>query len=1283
MKNFLRLTLLFLLLLAATSAFATLTGTENFESVKGPSTFNGGFPLYLGPALYTGGEPLTASIFSPGTVYGSIGPVPRQGGGYDIVCPGCSNYMGIDFLEKMTTIDFDILHPDTSFYHGRAGQYVLIAYDQNGNPISTQFLTVPPPPSVTRAHVAVAGMYGVTISPPEIPFVAGQDESGQDIIVTTFEFAIDNVSYSSASPLRIATAAGVGPANAGTPRKDVTTHDAPDNPITYPLGLPFFLQLEAKQQDGTWKTVPASISIQDGDVDFLHNLEIGLFREHNLWFYGSPAASDYKDFQTVHQGDAVLTLQPTDTSIDRVDLILHIVRPDSLGPRGGPGSDFDQDFINAAEESGIPPQYLKAQSMQETAEHPFNPRTWRYEALSVDYPLMHKKSLIGQMPWSDYILREATRPEGTKLCPVTAFASGGFAHDCRFAGIDDLKARTEGPPYLNFTRNNSTTRILDTSGLLQPITIREIYNGSWNYYNFDGSDPSPQCGPVKNPQPGGPTASGRRRAVNHPTGPCPGDLLNVTAQTPSASSYGVMQVVHTFALGDNASTGTSDWGGVNVAPGDDRYNPSLLFDDQPSRANFGSSIVPGTTEDVRDYREQNLRAPNDVSFANQNEFSGDQGELWWMFKAYNGCSCYPPKVFGYVSNFLPRTSIPPTTTGSGSCTPPSIVNQTQSLSLVGGNVANLGFSLAAGARAGSIQWYEGSDTSRPIPNADLAWITVSPTVTTVYWAQVRNSCGTAQTNPILVTIRNGCSVVPTITAQPANQTTDADGNATLSVAAANAISYQWYLGQGPAVPGVDGDRRNPVPGGTTAQITVHPLQTTSYWVAVTNICGSSLSNSATVTVVAPPPSCTPSSITSQPSNAAVTTPASTTLTVGAAGTAPLTITWFTSAGTPVGTGSSLTVAPSATTSYYARVSNACGSVDSAVATVTVNGTPACVAPSITSQPAGITIIAGGSAQMTVAAGGTAPLTVQWFLGDGTPAGSGASITVSPAVTTGYFAQVTNACGTATSALATVTVTPCSAPVVTQQPAPSTTVSSGGRVTLFVIANGTPPLTVQWFIIPTGSSTGTKIDGATTPQLVLNPTASATYYAVYTNACGTGRSQNAVVTVHALCVAPAVTQNPVASVTITAGDTVTLQAQGSGTDLVYEWYDEFGSPLGPGAVVSFRPAVTRSYYCNISNSCGSVNTTSSVVTVNAACNAPDITGDPISTTIAAGNSATLWVFAAGVDLSFQWYTSDGSPVLGGTAQSLTVSPAQTTSYYAVATNICGSARSGTATVTVMP
>src|SRR5207253_9500392 len=76
---------------------------------------------------------------------------------------------------------------------------------------------------------------------------------------------------------------------------------------------------------------------------------------------------------------------------------------------------------------------------------------------------------------------------------------------------------------------------------------------------------------------------------------------------------------------------------------------------------------------------------------------------------------------------------------------------------------------------------------------------------------------------------------------------------------------------------------------------------------------------------------------SAPSSPTITPRSSATPSATAGGTSPLSYQWY-SGSVPISgaTTSSITVAPSSTTSYFVRVTNACGTVDSATATVTVS-----------------------------------------------------------------------------------------------------------------------------------------------------------------------------------------------------------------------------------------------------------------------------------------------------------------------------------------------------------
>lgn len=173
----------------------------------------------------------------------------------------------------------------------------------------------------------------------------------------------------------------------------------------------------------------------------------------------------------------------------------------------------------------------------------------------------------------------------------------------------------------------------------------------------------------------------------------------------------------------------------------------------------------------------------------------------------------------------------------------------------------------------------------------------------------------------------------------------------------------------------------------------------------------------------------PPGLSAQPAPATVASGSGTTLSVTASGTGPFTYQWYQGAvgttTTPVGTNSASFATPalSETTTYWVRITNPAGSVDSGLATVTV-----ATAPSITTQPVSTTISSGQTATLTVSASGTAPLTYQWYQGTvgttTTPVGTNsASFTTSAlTATTTYWVRVSNVVGSVDSVLATTTTT---------------------------------------------------------------------------------------------------------------------------------------------------------------------------------------------------------------------------------------------------------------------
>jgi hypothetical protein len=113
-------------------------------------------------------------------------------------------------------------------------------------------------------------------------------------------------------------------------------------------------------------------------------------------------------------------------------------------------------------------------------------------------------------------------------------------------------------------------------------------------------------------------------------------------------------------------------------------------------------------------------------------------------------------------------------------------------------------------------------------------------VKTGYWARVTNSCGSADTDIAVVTII--ACVAPAISTQPQSVAVPAGTGVTLSVGATGtSLAYQWFIG-------TSGVTTTPIGGATSPSVSVTPSTTTTYWVRVSNSCGTVDSASATVTV---------------------------------------------------------------------------------------------------------------------------------------------------------------------------------------------------------------------------------------------------------------------------------------------------------------------------------------------------------------------------------------------------------------------------------------------------
>ena len=384
--------------------------------------------------------------------------------------------------------------------------------------------------------------------------------------------------------------------------------------------------------------------------------------------------------------------------------------------------------------------------------------------------------------------------------------------------------------------------------------------------------------------------------------------------------------------------------------------------------------------------------------------------------------------------------------------------------------------------------------------------------------------------------------------------------------------------------------------------------------------------------------------------------------------------------------------PAIAAGFMAIALSACGGAGSSIEPL--------FAPTINNQPAAQSVAEGQTATFSVTAAGTAPLIYQWQKNSTDISGATSATYTTPATAIGdngaqYSVVVFNGAGTATSDKATLTVSAASgglgAPVIGTQPA-NQSVAVGQTAKFSVTATGTGTLTYQW------QKNGTDIPGATsstytTPITVIGDTGTQ-YSVVVGNSADKVASSKATLTVTAAAVAPAITTQP-ANQSVTEGQTATFSVTATGTaPLTYQW--KKGDTVISGATSSTYTTPATSSADNaavftvvVSNSAGTTVTSSNAtLTVTAAVEvavAPAITTQPLTQTVAPGNTATFTVTATGTaPLIYQW-KKGGTDISGATSNTYTT-PAtvigdNNAMFTVLVSNSAGNVTSNSATLTV--
>jgi hypothetical protein len=268
---------------------------------------------------------------------------------------------------------------------------------------------------------------------------------------------------------------------------------------------------------------------------------------------------------------------------------------------------------------------------------------------------------------------------------------------------------------------------------------------------------------------------------------------------------------------------------------------------------------------------------------------------------------------------------------------------------------------------------------------------------------------------------------------------------------------------------------------------------------------------------------------------------------------------------------------------------------------------------------------------------------------------------------------------------------CTPPSISTQPN-SQSITSGNQANLTVAANGTPPLTYQWFIGTSGTTTN-PVNGATNTTFNPSPTSTTSYWVRVTGCSQNANSNTAVVTV--TCGPPAAPAPSAVPSSIAFGQSSTITETPTGTaPFTYQWYTgnsgNTASPIGgaTNSSVTVSPATTTSYWVRVTGQCAPP-ADSPVATVTVAPCVPPSASTPNASpsSIPNGQSSTISVSSTGTSpFTYQWYVGNSgvttSPIAGATSSFVTVSPTVTTNYWVRITGQCAPpSDSPAATVTV--
>lgn len=583
--------------------------------------------------------------------------------------------------------------------------------------------------------------------------------------------------------------------------------------------------------------------------------------------------------------------------------------------------------------------------------------------------------------------------------------------------------------------------------------------------------------------------------------------------------------------------------------------------------------------------------------------------------------------------------------------------------------SNFNFSVTATGDALTYKWYRDGtllSDNAVVKNSATSNLSIQGAGLTYdgnYTVNVTGTCGSVWSAPAAVlNVSKGI----TFTSQPVSQTICTGSDATFSVVVTgDVLSYEWQF------------NTVPIAGATNSTYTVTAATAANAGnyrcLITTSDCGSFYSSEATLTI-------NPTVIINTQPVALKTVCTGSTVSFSIAASGPgLTYQWFKN-GASMGSGfrtPSMTlsyVSVLSEGSYTCKVSSTCGpSVMSQPGVLVVDSSPV-----ISLQPLSGSVCLNSSYELTINLSSGTNAVYQWYH-NGAPVGGNSPVYSLPSFTGAdagnYYCTVSNSCGTIQSNTAVLAlVNPFT---ITQQPV-GLSICQNGSAT-FNVAASEPGMSYQWM------KNGADIAGATSSSLVLTniPLSdnNAGFSCRVSNACGAINSNVATLNVSEPIL---ITQQP-QSDEACPGQPYTLYIFTTGSNPSYQWY-RLSTGLIAGAtnstysIGSFGAGDADTYYCTITNGCGTVTSNNAVITAGSEI----VISNPAPLSLCEGQDATFTVTAAGTNPVFEWRKndvplSDDGRIIGTKTNTLTIRntiPGDEGTYNVIVNGNCGLPKTST-------